>query len=80
MPRPATITWEDPATASYRACQLCDHRHPDGRLCFHPEALRDGNTVTIVAARASGGFCGPDAKHLTFPGLQPLQSFTRAAA
>ena len=79
-----TITWEDPATGAYRACQLCDHGTTSlqgGRFCVHPEA--PVNHRAVVFCRAPGGFCGPDAKHLTFPGLHaplPPIRFDREAA
>ena len=72
MPRPAAITWEDPAAAIYRGCQLCEHgAASSGIRCRHPEAGPHGESVSLC--RRSGGFCGPEAKHLTFPGLNPLQ-------
>ena len=78
-----TITWEDPAAALYRGCQLCDHRaeRPTGLCCVHPSADRGGMFVHV--ARSMSGHCGPDAKHLTFPGLHaPLAPirFTGEAA
>lgn len=78
MPLTATITWEDPASANYRACELCEHgsklRKAGEQSCMHPES----GYQPVARCRASGGFCGPEAKHLTFPGLQPLQPFARA--
>lgn len=79
MPLTATITWEDPASANYRACELCEHGKTvgeRGRYCTHPEAPRLLD-AGVASCRASGGFCGPEAKHLTFPGLHPLQPFAR---
>lgn len=65
---PPRFVWDTPTEP--RACQLCDHRdktHPDNLMrCGHREA----RGVRVYEARALGGFCGPDAKHLTFPGLR----------
>ncbi len=66
-----SCTWEDPAVGAYRACQLCDHRHLGGGECAHPEAVTRGRTMPTYIARSAGGFCGPEAKHLTFPACNP---------
>lgn len=69
---PPVFLWDTPEQP--RACQLCDHGKPSGgRQCTHPE-LRGASTHD---ARRFGGACGPEAKHLTFPGLQPLRPFAR---
>lgn len=66
------ITWD--ASGEPRACQLCDYGRNilrDGaRRCTHPEAPSRDEAAHVTACRAFGGFCGPDAKHLTFPGLR----------
>ena len=58
----------------FRACDLCDHsRHVGARLtCQHPSAAYvHGVDTPVGAARARGGSCGPEALHLSFPGLEP---------
>lgn len=62
------FTWD--STENPRACQLCDYGKRNGvpiPECQHPEN-REG--FVVGTCRAPGGFCGPDAKHLTFPGLR----------
>ena len=74
-----TCTWEDPAVNAYRACALCQYGR-NGTHCAHPEELRNldsGELRPVHVARSTFGTCGAEAKHLTFPGLQPLQPFAR---
>jgi hypothetical protein len=75
------VTW-DRAT-ELRACVLCSHATVDlagDRWCCCPAVTgREGRCVPIEKARALGGACGPEASHLTFPGLEPAGDRVRAA-
>lgn len=53
---------------THRACQLCTHGRQQGVLCACPE-MQAEPIRTTAALRKLGGACGPDAKHLAFPGL-----------
>jgi len=57
------------APITYRGCQLCAHGCTGGTTCTHPCTKVEG-TRDVVALRAPGGACGPEAKHLDFPGLK----------
>ncbi len=37
--------------------------------CRCPAVMRNGPPVPFDVARAGGGPCGPEAKHMSFPGL-----------
>lgn len=64
----------------FRACAICVHgRNAEGGkreidqsadLCACPE-VAGRKTVPIHLARSNGGACGPEAHHLSFPGLLP---------
>jgi len=53
----------------YRACEICDHGLEvlDQRYCRCREVAMGATPVYV--ARAPNGQCGPDARHLSFPGL-----------
>lgn len=64
--RQASIYLEPPR---YRGCQLCAHGcTTDGTRCSNPTMATEP-TRDVVALRAPGGACGPEAKFLDFPGL-----------
>lgn len=52
-----------------RGCVLCQHGTgpAEHRWCTHPQAPHQ----PVDQVRAPGGACGPEAKLLHFPGLQP---------
>lgn len=53
------------------ACRVCTHSvEVNGqRMCGLVDIDADPPPRTLSAARERGGVCGPDAKHLHFPGL-----------
>jgi hypothetical protein len=54
----------------YRACQLCAHGCTSaGQRCSAPPFVHEPSR-DVVALRAKGGACGPDAKHLALPGVK----------
>jgi len=63
----------------YRACDLCAfgkrQSHPDTStgaattLCMHPDVRGPHPGMPAPEARAPHGPCGPEAQHLSFPGL-----------
>lgn len=72
----APMRWIDERPLPYRACEICAHRRARTYataplLCGYVEP---GHTralpIAVDRARASGGHCGPEAEHLSFPGLQ----------
>lgn len=59
---------------TYRACELCSAgQSVDGeRRCTQPQALPQGRAlVPVQLVRSPTGACGPDARFLDFPGLNP---------
>lgn len=54
----------------WRGCQLCDHgRGPEAqRVCTCPAAVGQRPRLVELVRRPHGG-CGPEALHLSFPGL-----------
>lgn len=65
----AFIPPTDWATPRYRACELCQHhaKVADGLRCSHPSAKLH-RQAQVALARAAGGWCGPDADRMSFPG------------
>jgi hypothetical protein len=73
-------SWSQWETAVYRACGRCVYgRTDDGRLarnvnasaahCACPAVTGGRGPVSVTAARANSGPCGPEAHHQDFPGL-----------
>mgnify|MGYP001560279149 FL=1 len=56
--------------APYRACELCIHgiSVAGARHCHHEAAPRP-TAAPVHTMRAPNGPCGPEARHLDFPGL-----------
>lgn len=72
------MTWAP--VIPYGCPRVCEHGKTGA--CTHPEVAGrlPGATVPFDDARAQGGACGPDAEHMTFPGLQhPLPGAWREA-
>jgi hypothetical protein len=59
-------TWA--AFDQFGACRSCDHGGRD-RACRRSEVAGSGRALAFVAARATGGACGPDARYLTVKGF-----------
>lgn len=51
--------------ASIWACNFCAHANMFHSTCKHPEHNKQDQQL----ARSSGGFCGPEAQHLSIPGV-----------
>lgn len=57
------------APIRYRGCELCDHGARSDGTCANAQFSSEASTH-VLELRAPGGACGPEAKALTFPGLE----------
>lgn len=57
------------APVRYRGCELCNHGGNAAGRCGNPE-FKTEHSPLVLDLRAPGGACGPEAKALTFPGLE----------
>lgn len=55
----------------YRACDLCEHgrTQSDRRVCLCIDVVLGKAPQPVHIARAPNGQCGPEAKFMSFPGL-----------
>lgn len=76
----APAAWIQADARPLRGCSICTHgRCPSGdpsrqgpteaSHCACPDVAGQVGKLPVQAARANAGPCGPEARHLRFPGL-----------
>ena len=68
----AQASWQAAEQLPHRACDLCSHGRDIGslRYCACADMVLTRRPVPVAVVRAPHGACGPEARHIDFPGLR----------